>query len=840
MARSASPALMKHAPADIVALAMLEARFTTAMCDPDLDGRRSDDDSREGLQSGQFGLLSFQRDAVERIGRIIAHRHGAILADSVGLGKSHVAAALVRRFLAERRCVLVCGPASLGVHWRRVLRRCRGWTWLSHTSLSRGLPQTSASQVRGLMVIDEAHALRNPKTRRYRNAARLARHFDLLLLTATPVNNSVHDFYHLVRLFAREDSFSDVGVLDLPGAADAAATGRDTVLLRRVAEHVVVRRTRSFVEREFGSVLSTGSGETLRFPRRERIRNVRYDFEGTWPGFAAAVENAITALHFPAHAIDGGVAPAELMRLALLKRLESSSVALVSSLSAHIALLQQFQQAGGDGFLLRAADRRPLLIGGAHSRQLVLNPLLLDAWPMHLDRGEWLDRAGQDLRLLQELRAQVSARGDPKLEMLQRLLRHELRAESVLLFTEFRDTAQWLWRALTPLGGVALIHGGEARLGRSLSTRRAVIERFAPAANGARQPKPLERVRLLIATDVLAEGLNLQDARVVVSYDLPWNPVRLAQRVGRIDRLGSPHAAVVAYAFLPDSQLDRLLGLLHRIRRKLRGIRIVGGDAPLLDVSTGSTRRSKTAPRLSLSTDAEWDTVERLRSAHGRRRDEARSAVAAGACVIGALAWKESRRGALCCVVRPGGEPWLVLVRQGAASTIYSPAADQLLLHCLTGGEARSCDADEGWAVAAARKALAAVRQHERGSTAAGSERGGRCRIALRKPSARAAAIVRRWLRQRPGEASLKDCARADAILLMLERPLTTWVELRFSEILRRRSSLEDQVRRLSDLAAATGAGHTMAPGERPGRLRVLAILDLLPAATAPGRHMET
>jgi hypothetical protein len=292
---------------------------------------------------------------------------------------------------------------------------------------------------------------------------------------------------------------------------------------------------------------------------------------------------------------------------------------------------------------------------------------------------------------------------------------------------------------------------------------------------------------------------------------------------------------VVAYAFLPDSQLDRLLGLLRRIRRKLRGIRIVGGDAPLLDVSTSSTRRPKSAPRLSLGTDAEWDAVERLRSAHGQRRDEARSAVASGACVLAAMAWNESRRGALCCVVRPGGDPWLVLVRQGAAPAIHSPVADQLLLRCLTGGNAHGAEADEGWAAAAARKALAAVRQHARGSTAAGPGRAVRCRMALRKPSARAAAVVRRWLRQRPGEASIEDCACADAILAMLDRPLTTWYELRFGEILRQSGSLDEQVRRLSELATPTGAGPTPKSGERPGGVRVLAILDLLPAAVVPG-----
>jgi hypothetical protein len=817
---------MMHTSARAAALAMLEARFAADSSDPDRNARLL----KGSASTAGPDLLNFQHAAVVRLRGIMDRRRGAILADSVGLGKSHVAAALVLSSLMESRRVLVCGPASLAVHWSRVLRRCRGWTWVSHTSLSRGLPQTNASGLRGLIVIDEAHALRNPRTRRYRNAARLARHDDLLLLTATPVNNSVHDFYHLVRLFARSDDFVDIGVPDLLGATEAAAAGNDSVLLRRVAENVVVRRTRSFVEREFGSVLSTRSGEALRFPRQKPIRNVRYSFEGTWPGFAATVEDALTRLHFPVHAIDGGAAPAELMRLGLLKRLESSSAALVASLSAHIALLQQFRQTAHDGYLLKAADREPRFRDGTQSGQLVLSPMLLGAWPFHLDMDEWLERADEDLHRLQTLREQVSARGDPKLERLIRLLRHDLGDESVLLFTEFRDTAKWLWHSLASIRGIAMIHGGEARLGRSLSTRRAVIERFAPVANGARPPKSHERVQVLIATDVLAEGLNLQDARAVVSYDLPWNPIRLAQRVGRIDRLGSPHDAVVAYAFLPHAGLERLLGLLRRIRRKLRGIRIVGGDAPLLDVSTRGKRRPRDAARLSFGTDTDWETLEQLRSAHGRRRGEPPAVVAAGTCVVGAVAWSQPQRGALCCVVEPGRAPSLVLVRQGAAPVIHPPAADPLLLGCLTDDDAVHVDADRTWAAAAARKALAAVRKHNGWSGAATPEHASLCRPPLLRPSARAAATVRHWLRQQPGEATAKECACADAILEMLSRSLTTWVELRIAEVLRRRDSLEEQVRRLSELAAVTRSRPSNESEERPRKLRVLAILDLLPA----------
>ena len=135
----------------------------------------------------------------------------------------------------------------------------------------------------------------------------------------------------------------------------------------------------------------------------------------------------------------------------------------------------------------------------------------------------------------------------------------------MLLFSEFRETAEYLWHALRNQAPCALIHGSGAWLGSTPAARRAVIERFAPRANGVRPPPRREAVRILIATDVLAEGLNLQDAADAVSYDLPWNPVRVVQRLGRIDRLGSPHPSVRSWYFVPHRDLDRLLGLLHRI-----------------------------------------------------------------------------------------------------------------------------------------------------------------------------------------------------------------------------------------------------------------------------------
>ncbi|MGH7127602.1 MAG: C-terminal helicase domain-containing protein [Planctomycetaceae bacterium] len=191
---------------------------------------------------------------------------------------------------------------------------------------------------------------------------------------------------------------------------------------------------------------------------------------------------------------------------------------------------------------------------------------------------------------------------------LRALLFDQLGDEKVLVFTEFRETAVELWHAFVTAGGIGLIHGDAAFLGSLRAGRREVVQRFAPLANGSIPPPPREAVRVLIATDVLSEGLNLQDATHVVSYDLPWNPVRLMQRIGRIDRLGSRHATVYAHHFLPDAGLDAVLGLLERLRRKLAAIR----SGLSTGATTGSVTHGATLGRRLSSEPATRTHVDRI------------------------------------------------------------------------------------------------------------------------------------------------------------------------------------------------------------------------------------
>lgn len=548
------------------------------------------------------GLEPFQTDAFHRLRDIIARRGGGLLGDSVGLGKTHVAVALLRAEMDNGGTALVVAPPQLRSHWKRHLRglaRCR---WVSHTSLSRTRPRATAS----FIVVDEAHAFRNPHTRRYASLALLCEHARVLLLTATPVNNSLLDFYHVIRLFSGRDAFADIGVPDLLSAVEAAMRGGTAAEVRRVADDVMVRRTRRAVA--FAQHDSTEPSR-LRFPLCGPVEVLRYHPSAERARLMDLVREAIPALTFPAHCLSGNDTPRELLRLGLLKRLESSPWAFHASVRRHVRLLERFVEAAREGLLFDPRDRAGSSGDVDGAVQLSLQHLALRPWPRSLDRPRLTLAAQNDLAHLRHVCTALPAAlaaADPKLLLLHSVI--DSSDEKVLVFTEYQDTARGIWHAVADRGGVALIHGNDARLGRGRAGRRTVIERFAPVANHVRPPRAAETVRLLIATDVLAEGLNLQDASIVVSYDLPWNPVRLAQRVGRIDRLGSPHPRIRAIAFAPERDVEALLGLMSRIRRKLRQIRMVGGDAPW---SLAGARRPA---RLLAEIDAAGEARERVRA----------------------------------------------------------------------------------------------------------------------------------------------------------------------------------------------------------------------------------
>ena len=283
------------------------------------------------------------------------------------------------------------------------------------------------------------------------------------------------------------------------------------------------------------------------------------------------------------------------MRSGLLKRFESSVYGFGKTVARMIAHHEAFLEALARDKVVRKEFFRELSAAGDDGEI----EELLEA-SENVEDGDTYDvprlreAVESDLKLLRELggeAAVVEPGHDPKLaalvEELARIAEQarreatddedERQKRKVLVFSHFEETIDWIEAHLRGIvekderfsaydGRLASVSGADVRGGIA---RQKALHGFAPVSTGALTPDDEDCYDLLLCTDVLAEGMNLQQCRNVINYDLPWNPMRLIQRHGRVDRIGSPHREVYLRTFFPDRQLDALLNLEQRVRRKL-------------------------------------------------------------------------------------------------------------------------------------------------------------------------------------------------------------------------------------------------------------------------------
>jgi hypothetical protein len=487
-------------------------------------------------------LAPHQVPAAERLSAILARHGGAVLADAVGLGKSYVALA-VALTRAEPFGLVV--PAVLVPQWRALLDRfgCEARI-ITHESLSMGTIRQSGGPVVRLFVVDEAHRFRNPGTQRYRTLGRLVVGARVLLVTATPVHNRIGDLFHLFHLFLRDHALAALGVPSLRRAARGENVDDPTVATT-VAARLVVARSRARVREGYHA-----GPVALAFPHRAATETVRV---------GPAPDAVLEALAAGVRRLTAGGPAAPLLRLMLLRRLASSLPAFRASVLRQEAYLDLAARAAADGRGLSGRDfRRCFPPADAPDLQLALFPLLLEAGACepHPD----------DRRELARLRALAAETRDPKADALERVL--DVRPAKTIVFTDAQPTVRHLLHRLRRRR-VAAVFGTAGRFAAGAGSRDDVLRAFAPVAQHAPAPPAALETDVLVATDLLSEGLNLQDAERVVHYDLPWSPARLAQRVGRIDRLGSPHPSVATVAFLPPEPLAEALALEQRLAAKV-------------------------------------------------------------------------------------------------------------------------------------------------------------------------------------------------------------------------------------------------------------------------------
>lgn len=468
------------------------------------------------LPESQLKLPAWLRDDQKRCCRraiAAVERHGgALVAEPPGTGKTWIALAVAHARFGGRASCLV--PASVATQWERTAAQLDVRVRIvTHEAASRGtLPSPD-----GLIVIDESHRFRNQSTRRYDHAARWVLGRPALLLTATPAVNRLADIVHQLQLALSDDVLAPWGVPSL----------------------AVLATSESLPDAICRVVLRSPGHQSL--PRREELQE-----RPRIPRSMSALLQGIDQL-----ALDADVPVAGLVRGVLVRSAASSPAALLAALIRYRALLESARDAGEAGRALsRAALRRWAGVDG----QLVM-------WPLIPDEGEMVRLPLGDLSRLDqliELARRACAVRDPRAERLGALIKDGRRT---LVFTTARATVHYVARRLGR-HRVAWCTGDDAGIGNERCDRDTVLGLFRPG------PKHELAPRVLVTSDVSAEGLDLHGAERVIHYDLPWTPARLEQREGRAIRHGSAHEVAEVVKFIPPTVIEHRLGQLTILARK--------------------------------------------------------------------------------------------------------------------------------------------------------------------------------------------------------------------------------------------------------------------------------
>ncbi|MGY2975690.1 helicase-related protein [Thermostichus sp. MS-CIW-37] len=600
-------------------------------------------------QATTLELADFQQEGFERALELLERHGGVIVADAVGLGKTYIGLRLIDHLLAERRKpgylprALVISPAQVrNLVWEPKLREFGLVAdLLSQEELGRSDFNSRRYSHCDIVLVDESHNFRNNLTARYANLQRLIcggrRNKWVVLLTATPINNTIFDLYHQVLLLTRNDDhyYSSWGIPNLSALFKKLDKGEGQIT--ELLFQTMVRRSRLDVlkRQQAGEKIIIG-GQEIRFPRRI-LKQFTYNFESSFQGLYSRWVAYIENLNLAPYNLENYVRQkndkltdrqlrneviGSLMKTLYLKRLESSIKAFEVSICWQSDFQGRFLDLLQQGHLLDGSSYRRLMALEAEEQEDSVEQVLVSLPEVNPEDYD-LDKLTQAIQadqktlaqIIQDLtriqaRVQSGEDSDLKLMAFKRMML-SLEQDKVLVFTYFKDTAEYLYQQLLEdkqwLEAMAEKRSRYRNFSSGLRVglltgktpsreREMLVRRFAPRVNrpfsnpsGCGEDyqevgcSPEEQIDLLICTDVLSEGQNLQEAAVLVNYDLHWNPVRMIQRAGRIDRLGSPFEELTIVNGFPEQGLELLLGLVRKLQQRIALIdQQVGLDASVL------------------------------------------------------------------------------------------------------------------------------------------------------------------------------------------------------------------------------------------------------------------
>ena len=619
-------------------------------------------------------LFEFQKDGAKAAIQKINTHNGCILADSVGLGKTYTALAVIKYHELRNHRVLVLCPKKLRDNWTVYLNNSElnpfwgdkfSYHVLSHTDLSRETGKVGDLDLNqlnwgnyDLVVIDESHNFRNNvkgKRDEEGNVIRKSRYERLLqdiiqkgvktkvmLLSATPVNNDLKDLRNQLYLVSEGQDHAFVqstGIASIKQTLNTAQkifgewarhTGERNPkdLMDRLPagfftllDELTIARSRKHIQKYYRASMA----EIGQFPKRAKPISVYSDIDkkGRFPTydklneeinkyqlslfkpttyvleqFKDQYQSAANVRNFSQEKREQFLIG--MMKMNFLKRLESSVKSFAITMERTVSKIEDLEE--------RLNGYKKLRDGKAEDLQATLflmeaeeDEELREAFEVgtlqyrmeHMRVDDWLADLAADKRqlsMLAESAGGVGPERDAKLEALKHIIEAKVTQpganrqgeinRKVIVFCAFADTAAYLYEQLESWAtqalkvNIALVSGG-TRPNRSTfgaADFNQILTNFAPRAKQRhKMPKMPQdgEIDLLIATDCISEGQNLQDCALLVNYDIHWNPVRIIQRFGRIDRIGSLNDSIQLVNFWPTPDLNKYLNLKNRVEARM-------------------------------------------------------------------------------------------------------------------------------------------------------------------------------------------------------------------------------------------------------------------------------
>lgn len=572
-----------------------------------------DQDFEAYLPEG-FMELDYQKQAVISAKKILDAYNGVFLSDVVGLGKTFISALLAQQLRGK---ILIICPPVLKEYWEDTFFEfgVRGFKVESLGKLEQIIKD--GAEKFDYIFIDEAHRFRNEVTQGYEKLHQICFGKKVILVSATPLNNTVEDIYSQLKLFQIPKKSTIPGIPDLekffaslksrlekyaktdpeyiPQIKEVSRDMREKIL-----KYVMVRRTRTEVLNFFKSDMEK---QGMFFPELADPNRIIYTFDdSTDLVFSATIESLKDfsyARYTPLLFLKAPVSEFEMqsqrniggfMKGILVKRLESSFHAFGNTLRRFIESYQKFIDMYNQGTVYISKKVNVYDFLDEDNEEALIKFVEQDKVQKYSAdefSEDFIVKLVFDLQLLQVIqKLWVGVTSDPKLEQFVSELRKNptLKGKKLITFTESKETGDYLYHKLNKeFPGQVMFFSSAGGLHNGVEhsipvARNIVKENFDP--KGKQQQ---DDIRILITTDVLAEGINLHRSNIVINYDLPWNPTRILQRVGRVNRVGTEHKKVHVFNFFPTAQSDAHLGLEANIKAKLQAFHdTLGEDAKYL------------------------------------------------------------------------------------------------------------------------------------------------------------------------------------------------------------------------------------------------------------------